>query len=187
MTDKTTLTTGEAAKYCGVNFRTVIRWIERGHLKAYKLPGRGDNRIRIDDFTRFLRETGIPIPAELQSAGQNILVVDDDVKMARAIKRVLMRQGYDVQLAHDGFQAGALLEPFKPSLMTLDLKMPTLDGFAVLKHLQEQQLAIKVLVISGESSTELDKALAAGADDILQKPFENSVLTEKVKRLLDDV
>ena len=120
MTGKTTLTTGEAAKYCGVNFRTIIRWIERGHLKAYKLPGRGDNRIRVEDFTRFLKETGIPIPAELQAHTHNILVVDDDVKMARAIKRVLTRNGYEVQLAHDGFQAGALLEPFKPSLLTLD-------------------------------------------------------------------
>ena len=53
MTDKNTLTTGEAAKYCGVNFRTVIRCIERGHLKAYKLPGRGDNRIPVKDCVRF--------------------------------------------------------------------------------------------------------------------------------------
>jgi excisionase family DNA binding protein len=53
VTDKQALTTGEAAKYCGVNFRTVIRWIERGHLDAYKLPGRGDNRIPVDTFVDY--------------------------------------------------------------------------------------------------------------------------------------
>ncbi len=39
------LTTGEAARICGVNFRTVLRWIDRGLLPAYKLPGRGDRRV----------------------------------------------------------------------------------------------------------------------------------------------
>ncbi|TNF38926.1 MAG: response regulator, partial [Gammaproteobacteria bacterium] len=41
-----TLTTGDIARYCQVNFRSVIRWIERGLLKAHKLPGRGDNRVK---------------------------------------------------------------------------------------------------------------------------------------------
>ena len=43
---KEILTTGDIAKYCNVNFRTVVRWVERGLLKSHKLPGRGDNRIQ---------------------------------------------------------------------------------------------------------------------------------------------
>ncbi len=186
MTDKSTLTTGEAAKYCGVNFRTVIRWIEKGHLKAYKLPGRGDNRIRIEDFKRFLLDTGIPIPDELKSTNKTVLVVDDDIKMAKAIQRILIRNEFDVQLAHNGFQAGVLLGPLKPVLITLDLKMPSLDGFSVLKYLQDNQIPTKTLVISGLADSELNKALAAGADDVLKKPFDNEVLLEKVKNLIDD-
>ena len=61
-----TLTTGEIARYCGVNFRTVIRWIKRGHLRAYQLPGRGDNRVELEDFLEFLREHRMPIPEELK-------------------------------------------------------------------------------------------------------------------------
>ncbi|MDO6805884.1 helix-turn-helix domain-containing protein, partial [Wenyingzhuangia sp. 1_MG-2023] len=57
---KQVLTTGEVAKYCGVNFRTVIRWIERGHLEAYKLPGRGDNRVPVAGFVRFLQSNEMP-------------------------------------------------------------------------------------------------------------------------------
>ena len=56
MNDKRTLTTGEIANYCGVNFRTVIRWIQRGQLRAYQLPGRGDNRVEVHNFIAFLRE-----------------------------------------------------------------------------------------------------------------------------------
>jgi len=61
-----TLSTGEIAKLCDVNLRTVIRWIERGALKGFKLPGRGNNRVRVEDFLAFLVEHEIPIPAELQ-------------------------------------------------------------------------------------------------------------------------
>lgn len=60
------LTTGEVASFCDVNFRTVIRWIKRGHLKAYQLPGRGDNRIVIKDFLQFLVEHSMPIPDQFQ-------------------------------------------------------------------------------------------------------------------------
>lgn len=65
MLERQVLTTGEVAKYCGVNPRTVIRWIERGHLKAYHLPGRGDSRVEVHDFLSFLREHEMPIPEEL--------------------------------------------------------------------------------------------------------------------------
>jgi excisionase family DNA binding protein len=64
--EKRTLTTGEIAHYCGVNFRTVIRWIKRGYLNAFQLPGRGDNRVEVGDFLAFLERHNIPIPEELQ-------------------------------------------------------------------------------------------------------------------------
>ena len=47
------LTTGEIAKYCGVTLRTVIRWLETEKLKGFKLPGRGNNRVLVDDFIVF--------------------------------------------------------------------------------------------------------------------------------------
>ena len=63
---KQTLTTGEIAQYCGVNFRTVIRWIKRGYLDAYQLPGRGDNRVKIIDFIDFLDRFNMPVPDDLK-------------------------------------------------------------------------------------------------------------------------
>ena len=109
---KTALTTGEAAAYIGVNFRTIIRWIEKGRLKAYQLPGRGDNRIQISDFIDFLRENQMPIPVELMAdevAKPCLLVIDDDLAMAKAIKRTLRDPNYEVEVIHNSFEAGAML------------------------------------------------------------------------------
>jgi excisionase family DNA binding protein len=187
MTDIQVLTTGEAAKYCGVNFRTVIRWIERGKLKAYKLPGRGDHRIQLEDFVAFMRENHMPVPAELQGVNRLVLVIEDQPEMASAIKRVLRRTGYDVEIASDGFVAGSMLERLKPSVITLDLKMPGLDGYQVLRHIREheQHVDVKVLVISAETQAGLDRALQEGANDVLPKPFDNDDLLEKVQILID--
>ena len=85
-----TLTTGEIAKICDVNLRTVIRWIERGDLKGFKLPGRGNNRITLHDFVNFLKLHDMPIPAELiHDRDNHILIVDDEVPFSKSIQRVL--------------------------------------------------------------------------------------------------
>ena len=74
---KEVLTTGEVARYCGVNFRTVIRWIKKGHLNSYQLPGRGDNRIPVNDFLSFLRENRIPVPVEYRECSKTVIIVED--------------------------------------------------------------------------------------------------------------
>ncbi len=129
MAETDVLTTGEAAKFCGVNFRTIIRWIERGRLKAYKLPGRGDHRIVVKDFVLFLQENSMPVPAELAGVNKTVLIIEDQPEMASAIRRVLMRNGFEVDIARDGFSAGSILARKKPGLVTLDLKMPGMDVF----------------------------------------------------------
>lgn len=58
-------TTGAVARHCGVHLRTVLRWIERGEIQAFQLPGRGDHRVASADLAVFLRRHGIPLPAGL--------------------------------------------------------------------------------------------------------------------------
>lgn len=182
---KRMLTTGEVAEYCGVNFRTVIRWIKAGQMKAFQLPGRGDNRVTASDFLEFLREHGMPIPDEFRPHDRRVLIVDDDTNLARAIERTLRRAGFETTVAHDGFQAGALAETFAPSAMTLDLRMPGLRGLDVIGFVRgrENLKNIGILVVSAMPPKDLEEALKAGADDVLAKPFENAALVEKVSRL----
>ncbi len=181
-----TLSTGEIAKLCDVNLRTVIRWIERGALKGFKLPGRGNNRVRVEDFIAFLVEHDIPIPPELLGDdNRKVLIVDDEPAIARAIQRVLRSNGFVTEVAVDGFQGGTKLMKERPLLMTLDLSMPGLSGYDVLSFVREtpEIAATKIIVISALGPEALQKAKEMGADEVLNKPFENDELLECVNRL----
>lgn len=184
---KKVFTTGEVADHCGVNFRTVIRWIERGHLHAYKLPGRGDNRVPLESFLRFLKENHMPIPQEFQAsvAQPRVLIVDDDDSMSRAIERVLKNAGFETCVATDGFEAGSLAITFAPTIITLDLQMPGINGFQVITFLRIHTALpqVKILVVSAMPDDQLHEALNEGADGVLSKPFDNDVLIEKVSNL----
>ena len=181
-----TLSTGEIAKLCDVNLRTVIRWIERGALKGFKLPGRGNNRVRVEDFLAFLVEHEIPIPAELQEDSRKVLVVDDEPAIARALQRVLRKHGLVAEVAADGFQAGTKLMKDRPFLVTLDLSMPGLSGYDVLSFVREtpEIASTKILVISALGGEALQKAIDLGADAILNKPFDNQELVEVINKLV---
>lgn len=186
MAEKQVLTSGEVARLCNVNFRTVLRWIERGELAAYKLPGRGDNRIRVDDFLEFVSAHKMPVPAEFRPTPRRALVVDDEPHMARSIRRLLIREGFEVKIASDGFRAGVYLGEFAPALVTLDLQMPGLSGFDVLSFVRQMsgKDRIKILVVSGLDTCSLDQALIAGADAALPKPFDNAEFVALVRQLL---
>lgn len=184
---KRVLSTGDVARYCSVHFRTVIRWIERGSLKAYKLPGRGNNRIEAKDFIHFLKENKMPVPDEFQPATKRILIVDDEIEMSSTIQRIFNRAGYETAIARDGFQAGAMLFSFQPALMTLDLSMPYMDGFAVLEYIghQEAHQDLKIVVISALDETRLAKARSSGAHRTLAKPFSKKNLLAIASELIE--
>lgn len=190
MTTKQTFTTGEIAQYCGVTFRTVIRWVERGRLKAYELPGRGDRRIEAPDFVAFLVENKMPVPDELkqylaQIQQPKVLIVEDDPVMARTIEKALEKAGFETLIARDGFQAGALVGVYSPAVMTLDLNMPGMNGFQVLDTIRNEDMLkhLKVIVISGATPEELQRAVEAGADAALEKPFYNRQLIRTIQEL----
>ena len=180
------LTTGQVAQYCGVNYRTVIRWIERGELHAYRLPGRGDHRVQIPDFVDFLTRHGMPIPEDFRHETSRALVVDDDPVVSRLIENTLRELQLEVAVADNGFRAGALLSGFGPRLMTLDLEMPGLGGFEVLEIVRshEEFRNTKVLVISGLPEAELRRAEEKGAHATLGKPVQVQALKDITRQLL---
>ncbi len=184
-----TLTTGEVAKHCGVHFRTVIRWIEKGYLKAYQLPGRGDNRVQLSDFVEFLKKNSLPIPAAFQPLSKRVLIVDDEEAMTQSLQRTLRKEGFETKTASDGFKAGIMMGLFSPTLITLDIQMPHVDGFEVIRFVRSQpQLKdTKILVISGVTESELKRAVDTGANDYLAKPFDQAVLIQKINQLVGGV
>lgn len=123
-----------------------------------------------------------------------ILIVDDDPDMRLAIASVLNSRSYQIVEACNGQEALRKLEEEKPDLMLLDLLMPTMDGFAVLKALRstpEQRYPdVPVLVISSvreEASHrryELELGRKLDADDYIEKPIEPFVLLKRIEELL---
>lgn len=200
---KEALTTGEIAKHCGVNFRTVIRWIEKGYIEAYKLPGRGDNRVTVDSFLKFLKSNNMPVPAEFEQADavlpasaeasveasrqkNKVLVIEDEELMAKSIKRSVLRAGYEVEVAANGIEAGIMLERFRPDLITLDLQMPGMSGFDVLEALRanESYRGIKVLVVSAATKVKMLEVMDLGVDEVLEKPFKSEDLVSRLSVLM---
>ena len=125
---------------------------------------------------------------------EKILVVDDDPDMRDAISIILESRGYEIITAQDGVEALANLKAEKPDLMMLDLLMPKMDGFAVMKELQDVRWAkhrgIPILILSSvreEASRrryELETALTLEVDDYVEKPVSPDILLERVEKLL---
>ncbi|HEY8568930.1 response regulator [Microbulbifer sp.] len=186
MSEVHVLTTGEAARYCGVNFRTVIRWIERGQLKAYKLPGRGDHRICVEDFVGFLRDNAMPVPAELGSTTRKILLVANSPELA-AGRQLLQQAGCEVDIAGDSFSAGALLATSKPTMLVLDTNLDGVNGFQVLDTIRSRAefSSLSVLLIAPQGETNQQRWLDAGADAVVAASCDRSELVGRVNLLLD--
>ena len=118
-----------------------------------------------------------------------ILAVDDDEPNLRLLRRLLEREGYgDVRTTSDPAAALPLFHDFHPDLVVLDLRMPGLDGFAVMDRLRSVIPAddyLPVLVLTGDDQPEVrQRALASGATDFLTKPFDPAEALLRIGNLL---
>ena len=182
--NKRNLTTGDIAKLCGVNFRTVIRWIQRGHLKAFQLPGRGDNRVQVADFVSFLKENNMPVPEEIIPDVQRVLIVEGEAKVAGAMEKALQGAGFDTQVATDGFQAGTLAGSFDPGVMIVDVGMKGVDGPQAIKVIRgDARLGLaRVIALTPPTTSKKkrEELLAAGADEVFDRTVKASELVRKM-------
>ena len=116
-----------------------------------------------------------------------ILVVDDDVPIAKSICVRLKSAGYSVDAAHDGITATQKAVNGAPDAIILDLSMPAGDGFQVLERIREnpETMLTPVLVLTASKKPGLrERALAAGANAYFEKPFESWDLLQTIEREL---
>lgn len=181
-------TTFEASRFLGVSLPTVVNWIKAQRLKAHRTPG-GHRRIARDELASFIRRHGMPMPQELSDAGARarILVVDDDPAQLSAMASLLKRADYECFAAGDAFSAGLSVGLFRPDLALIDLSMPGADGATVGAALRsfDATRALPVLAVSGgRDDRALKRALAAGYDDLVTRPFDAEVVKRKIERAL---
>jgi two-component system OmpR family response regulator len=114
-----------------------------------------------------------------------ILLVEDDVMLADAVTRALRQSAHSVQTARTGVEADQALSGNRWDLVLLDVGLPKMDGFEVLRRLRQRRYSIPVLILTVRDSVEdLVTGLDLGADDYLTKPFELAELEARVRALL---
>ena len=183
------LTVFQASKYCNVSPKTIINWIEAGHIPAYKTVG-GHRRIKKPDMEDFMKRQGMPIPRdEMLSERKRILIVDDDPIIVETLVQALEEEEYDYEIisASDGFEAGLQVNHFKPHLLILDIMMPDIKGFEVCRRIKtnEETKNTKIIVLSAYLDDEKFKRMREyGADLCFSKPLPLPRLKEEVARTL---
>lgn len=112
---------------------------------------------------------------------KHILVVDDESQITRVLRTSLSTHGYDIRVANDGETALEIMKDWAPDLVITDLAMPNVDGLELCRRLRTTtQVPIIVLSVRGEERTKV-KALDAGADDYVTKPFGMEELLARVR------
>ncbi|HLS86632.1 MAG TPA: response regulator transcription factor [Burkholderiales bacterium] len=114
-----------------------------------------------------------------------ILLVEDDRMLSDALARALRQSAHSVELAAGGRDADAALASGGFDLVILDVNLPEMDGFEVLRRLRGRKSTVPVLILTARESVEdLVKGLDLGADDYLTKPFQLAELEARVRALL---
>ena len=176
------LTLGQAAAFLGAAQSTVRKWADGGRLPAFYTPG-GHRRFRRDDLEAFL---AVPRSAPRASrAAPTVLVVDDDAGLREFIRANLEAEGFAVREAASASEGLAALAEQPPDLILLDVMMPRMDGWEMLRRVQERHGvdAIQVIMYSGKLD-EAGKAEEHGAQAFIGKPFDPSKLLAATKQLL---
>jgi DNA-binding response OmpR family regulator len=113
-----------------------------------------------------------------------VLVVDDELKIARLVRDYLTEAGFDVSLASTGPAAVASVRSDRPDLVVLDLGLPGMDGYDVTRAIRGQS-AIPIIMLTARSEeTDRIVGLELGADDYVVKPFSPRELVARVKAVL---
>ncbi len=120
----------------------------------------------------------------MSSKNISILVVDDDIRMLRMMKRMLELENFQTLTANNGESALKVFEKDTPDLVLLDIMMPDMNGYTVCQHIREfSNIPIIMVTAMGDDKQKVE-GLDIGADDYVTKPFSASELAARVRALL---
>src|SRR5436309_15449520 len=173
------MTLGQAAKYLGVAQSTIRKWSDVGRVPTFYTPG-GHRRYRRRDLDAFLERSG-----PTTSTGPLVLIVDDDERLRQYVRANLELEGYSVREAASAEAGLEALEDQAPDLILLDVMMPKVDGWEMLRRVRERHGvdSIPVIMFSGKVDSP-EEAEAHGAQGFIGKPFDPQQLIESTKQLV---
>src|ERR687884_668163 len=181
--DSEWLTLGQAARFLGVAQSTIRKWSDQGRVPAFYTPG-GHRRYRRSDLDHFLDRSG---PGARERQGPLILLVDDDERVRELVRINLEFEGYTVREAGSAEEGLAAVEDVAPDLILLDVMMPGVDGWEMLRRVQERHGAasIPVIMFSGQvDAAARNEAEERGAQGFVGKPFDLQSLIDQTKQII---
>ena len=171
------LTVNETARRLRVSATTVRNWAAEGKLDEHRTLG-GHRRFRVADVDRLARAI---VPREKQK----VLIIDDDPAIRFVLREGFTSVGFDVVEASSGLLGLDAVDHEPPSLVLLDIMMPGLDGFQVMKYLEQYDVRVPVMVLSALGPRVEDRAREMGADDFMSKPFDLRDLVLRSRALIE--
>jgi two-component system, OmpR family, alkaline phosphatase synthesis response regulator PhoP len=120
-----------------------------------------------------------------QTEKSRILIIEDDAHIAEGLKLNLSLQGYEAAIAGSGTEGLRMWKEYNPHMVVLDIMLPGLDGFAVLRHIRVEDEKLPVLILSAKGAPDdRIKGFSYGVDDYLAKPFHLEEFLLRIERLL---
>ena len=115
---------------------------------------------------------------ERKQVAMQVLIVEDDVRLAQALAHILAENGYQTDVVHDGASGLAYAECGDYDVIILDVMLPKMDGFAVVAQLRRKSISVPVLLLTAR-----DAVPDSGADDYMTKPFAPAELLAHLRAL----
>jgi excisionase family DNA binding protein len=166
----------EVATLLAVSPVTIRQWAQKGLIEARTTPG-GHRRFRREAIIDFARRMAMTLPEGFETPpGSRVLIVDDDRQFNATLVELFAQKHphVEVAFAYDSFDAGRQVLRFKPTLVLLDITMPGMGGADVCRAIKSDEMSrgARVIAMTGRHTPELEqRAIAAGAERLLKKPF----------------
>lgn len=171
------ITVNDAARILRVSATTVRNWAADGRLDEHRTAG-GHRRFRVSEVQRLARSV-VPLTKPV------VLVIDDDEAIRFVLREAFRSVGFDVDEAESGLLGLDTLDQRPPSLVLLDIMMPGIDGFQVMKYFQQFGVKVPVLAMSALGARVEGRARELGADEFISKPFDIRDLVVRSRALIE--
>jgi len=186
--EKKYYTTGEIAKITGISQKTIKNYCTQGKIKSEKTPITNYRRISRQNLVRFLEENSIPLDILDGKSGKKVLVTDDDKKIVKLVTEYLKNidESFIIDTASNGYEACIKAGVLIPDIMILDLNMPKVDGFEVVRNIRtiEETKHARIIICTGYASEENRKTLEEfGVSLIIEKPVKFEEFKKAVSML----
>lgn len=178
-----TYTTGQVAAICGVAHRTAAKWVDKGILKGYRIPGGEDRRIAHADLLGFVQDHGMAIHPVLREVSP-VLLVSGDLLLGKELGKALPSDRVTFRQAGTAFAAGVVVREYAPvEVVIVDTLLGRREACDILAAVAEMEPCPRRLAIVQEDEGEVD-AVGLETANVFRRPFEVELLAARLVELV---